>query len=258
MTILKRNKINTLLVNCPESPILTATWLEQHGYSRQLVRHYVQHGWLRKLGNGAFIKLAERPSWSDGVSTLQQQLSLPIHVGGLSSFELQGALHYLSLSQMNLVMLYADGDSAKKLPKWFADAFPTVHYHQSSLILSRTGIEFKEVWRQHLWISSLERAILEILSEVKTNSDYDHACKLLEGLHLLRPVLVQDLLEQCTLNKVKRLFLFLAEEHQLPVFNRLDLSKIDLGKGKYVIAGGGKYNAKYQLSVPVLHNLEGA
>lgn len=250
-----RNKINSLLVTSSDA-ILTSTWLEKHGYSRQLVKHYVTHGWLRKLAHGAFIKLAERPTWADGVLALQQQLEFHVHVGGLSSFELQGVVHYLSLSQINAVTVYADRHEDRKLPKWFTTAFPEVHYDASTLCDTCVGIELKEIGRCRLWVSSLERAILEILSNIKTPIDYDHVCKLVEGLQLLRPLLMQQLLEQCVLNKAKRLFLFLAEENKLPVFNKLDISKIELGKGKYVIAGGGKYNAKYQLSVPLLNNLE--
>ena len=253
--LLNRNKINQLLVTNPDA-ILTSIWLEKHGYSRQLVRHYVSHGWLRKLAHGAFIKLAERPSWADGVVALQQQLGFQVHIGGRSSFELQGMMHYLSLSQMRLITLYADRGERRKLPKWFTTAFLEVYYDASTLFNTAIGIESKEVGRCHLWVSSLERAVLELLSDIKTDTDYEYACQLTEGLILLRPSLMQQLLEDCQINKIKRLFLYLAHQYQLPVLDKLNVSKIDVGKGKYVIAGGGDYNSMYQLSVPLLNNTE--
>ena len=72
---------------------------------------------------------------------------------------------------------------------------------------------------------------------------------LIEGLMTLRPDLLQLLLTQCQSVKVKRLFLFLANLCRLPCLEHLDLSKVDLGKGKRMIGEGGHYVPKYQLSV---------
>ena len=52
--------------------------------------------------------------------------------------------------------------------------------------------------------------------------------------------------------KAKRLFLYLSEYYQHAWFSELELTKIDLGKGKQSIAGGGTYDAKYKISVPPL------
>ncbi|MBA2654866.1 MAG: type IV toxin-antitoxin system AbiEi family antitoxin domain-containing protein [Gammaproteobacteria bacterium] len=62
---------------------------------------------------------------------------------------------------------------------------------------------------------------------------------------------MQELLEKCTSIKVKRLFLFFADTNQLPCFKYLDLTALNLGKGKRVIGNGGMFVPKYQLSVPV-------
>lgn len=66
----------------------------------------------------------------------------------------------------------------------------------------------------------------------------------------MRPRLLQPLLEQCQFSKVKRLFLCLAEIFEHPWLVELNLTKIDLGKGKRVTAGGGKYYRNYQISSP--------
>lgn len=42
----------------------------------------------------------------------------------------------------------------------------------------------------------------------------------------------------------------LAEQANHPWFSRLNINKIDFGKGKRVIGTGGYYNSKYQLSLP--------
>jgi hypothetical protein len=72
----------------------------------------------------------------------------------------------------------------------------------------------------------------------------------IENLTQLRPKAIQALLEECHSIKVKRLFLHLSEQFNHPWFSSLDLTKIDLGKGKRVLAKGGKYFSKYKLSLP--------
>jgi hypothetical protein len=62
--------------------------------------------------------------------------------------------------------------------------------------------------------------------------------------------LVQSLLETCKSIKVKRLFLHLADATHQPWADEIKLARIDLGKGKRVIAGGGKFDSKYNISVP--------
>lgn len=67
---------------------------------------------------------------------------------------------------------------------------------------------------------------------------------------IFRPQTVQELLEQCTSVKVKRLFLYLAEKAGHEWAKYLDLSKVDLGKGKRALVKGGEYVTKYQMTVP--------
>jgi len=74
------------------------------------------------------------------------------------------------------------------------------------------------------------------------------------NLATLRPEVVQPLLEACGSVKVKRLFLYLAERHGHDWFAKLDPGKVDLGKGKRMIVPKGRYDARYQITVPVDRN----
>lgn len=65
-------------------------------------------------------------------------------------------------------------------------------------------------------VSVPERAIMELLSLVPKEESFEGAAYLMEGLGTLRPTLVQTLLEHCRFVKVKRLFMFLAEENNHP------------------------------------------
>ena len=96
---------------------------------------------------------------------------------------------------------------------------------------------------------------MEVLYGVPQVDSYEEARLLMEGLTTLRPRLVQALLETCASVKVKRLFMFLAEDCKHPWAGKVDLSKVDLGKGKRALVKGGRFDAKYQITVP---NTEGA
>jgi Transcriptional regulator, AbiEi antitoxin, Type IV TA system len=73
---------------------------------------------------------------------------------------------------------------------------------------------------------------MECLHLAPEKKDLCECYELMEGLTNLRPQQVQALLKACTSVKVKRLFLFLAEKAKHDWFEYLDLTKIDLGKGK--------------------------
>jgi hypothetical protein len=55
----------------------------------------------------------------------------------------------------------------------------------------------------------------------------------------------------CRPVKVKRLFLYMAENQELPWLTKVALSKADLGKGKRMVVPKGRYDSKYQITVPV-------
>lgn len=119
-------------------------------------------------------------------------------------------------------------------------------------IVTATASEvLKEISKGYkITVSSIERAALEMLHLVPSQQTLEEAKYLMEGLMTLRPALLQRLLEQCRSIKTKRLFIFLAELCRLPCLEYLDLTKINLGKGKRVIGTGGHYIAKHQISIP--------
>lgn len=61
---------------------------------------------------------------------------------------------------------------------------------------------------------------------------------------------MERLLVMCRFIKVKRLFMYMLEKQGHSWVSDLDLSKIDLDKGKRLIVPNGKYNRKYLITVP--------
>jgi hypothetical protein len=99
-------------------------------------------------------------------------------------------------------------------------------------------------------ISSPERATMEMLHLIPGKISFEEALLIMENLVSLRPDLVERLLVMCRSIKVKRLFMYMAEKHGHSWVSDLDLSKIDIGKGKRMIVPNGNYDRKYLITVP--------
>ena len=102
-------------------------------------------------------------------------------------------------------------------------------------------------------ISSQERAILEMIYLTPDKNSIKEIYQLMESMSVLKPKLLQELLENCSSIKVKRVFLYLADKLNYPWFKKLDITKIDLGSGKRTIEKGGKLDKKYNI---IIGNIE--
>jgi hypothetical protein len=96
---------------------------------------------------------------------------------------------------------------------------------------------------------------MEVLYLVSEGHSVEGARLLLEGLTTLRPTYVQRLLEHCRYVKVKRLFMALAEDLNHPWVRRVNLSKVDFGKGKRVVVKGGRLHPKYHITLPAISSM---
>jgi hypothetical protein len=190
--------------------------------------------------------------WPGALYTIQTQLALPVHVGGKTALELKGYAHYLPAKQ-NRVFLY--GHRGLILPSWFSEDRFGVEF-----VVTRTNL-FPEDSREgftdfkdrdfSVRIAAPERAAMEMLHLVPKEVGFDEARLIMENLITLRPDVVQGLSAACRSVKVKRLFLYMAERQEHPWLSKLDLSKIYLGKGKRMIIPNGRFDTKYQITVPI-------
>lgn len=238
------------MVTAPPGVVLTAAWLEEHGISTKLAWWYVHSGLLEKLGTKAYKKAGDHISWTGAINALQTQLAAPIHIGGKTALHLLGLGHFVPMHGMQQIMLFAQPNS--KIPKWLlANSWDAkFEVYKSSLFSDEQGIIERPINGISLKIASPERGALELLYLYPQHQSLNEITYLIENLTQLRPKIIQALLENCHSIKVKRLFLHLSEQFNHPWFSSLDLTKIDLGKGKRVLAEGGKYFSKYKLSLP--------
>jgi len=249
MTIQKETKLKILFKVLQPGNVVTASWLEGLGVSRNLQKYYLKSGWLESLGRGAYKKPGDTIEWQGAVSALQRRTETKVHVGGLSALSLQGFSHYFRFSKDTL---YLFSPLKTKLPKWFADYNWDIDilHKQSSFLPHDIALREFENNQITVTISTPERAIMECLFLAPKKIDLVECYHLFEGLVNLKPKLVTELLVNCNSVKVKRLFLYMAEKANHQWFQFLNKDNINLGKGNRMLSEKGVYVTKYLISVP--------
>jgi hypothetical protein len=249
MTTVNRTKINQLLQEQPSGVVLLSSWLAKHGYSIDLQKHYRKTKWLQSIGKGAHIRADDKVGYDGAIYALQEQAELSIHPGGRTALSLLGKAHYLELNYRKAVLFGASGE---KLPTWFKkyDWGVMLDYHETSFLPKDLGLTEIDVKSFSIKVSGATRALMECLYLTPVKQELVECYELMESLNNLVPKQVQTLLENCRSVKVKRLFLYMAEKADHYWFKELDLTKIDLGKGKRSIVKNGVFVDKYGIPVP--------
>lgn len=263
----------------PHGLVVTRHWLmEKKRIERHTVDNWVKSGRLVVVFYGVYKKPDTKLTWQGIVCSLQymQYILAP---GGLTSLELHGMGHYLSLSSQKTIHLYGKG----KLPTWINRLLPDVTFIRHSqqqlfggkLFVNHSYNVNKDIltkvdpwhnkslttpmpWGLDDWpmtISSPERALFEVLMDVPEKISFEHVDQLMQGMVSLSPRRLNMLLELCDSIKVRRLFLWFAERHKHPWFNKIDREQFNmanhtLGSGKRVLFLGGKLDPTYLITVP--------
>lgn len=203
----------------PGQPLTTA-WLAEQEVSTQLAYHYVQSGWLIRLGHGWFLRTGDEPELRLSLAAL----SSVFHVGGKTALAWHGYQHDL-MYRPNTELFTK---SPLRLPDWMKDQFWLTVRQRHLFGDPNLGIG---PWRDlpALRVSKPERAVLEMLWGVPQHQSEEDAGHLVESLFGLRNRLMQPLLESCRSVKAVRLFLALARQTALPILDALDLTRIYTG-----------------------------
>lgn len=252
MTSRKSSRINQVLQNWPKHTVAVQSWLSEFGVSTKLAQWYVESEWLVRFGSGAYVRPGDEVQWHGGLYTLQTQMDMTVHVGGLTALQLQGLSHYLPLNTEAEITLISD--VSERLPAWFEKHNWKAELKHRNISLFETvpekSVQDHSFGSFSIGISSKERALMEYIRLAGSNEEYHRVYLLMENLTTARPGLVQMLLENCLSVKVKRLFLWSAEKAGHSWFEHLNPELIDLGKGKRQLFVGGVYDSKYGITVP--------
>ena len=245
-----KTKINSLIQSLPRGSVLLPSWLLSQGYSYELQQSYRKSNWLKSIEKGAMLKSGDPFVLTGALSALQNIAKLNIHVGGRSALELQGLAHYLQINNSKTTLFV---NSRAKLPLWFTNNdwnTKTIIFRLSLFENETLGMTDFQEDELTMKISNPARAIMECLTLCPDKFPLQESFELMEGLGALRPVKVQELLENCKSLKAKRLFLYFAEKANHSWFKYLDVSKIDLGIGKRSLVESGMLISKYKLVLP--------
>ncbi len=241
-------KINKLRQESHSNGILLTSWLEKSGLSRSEISDYIKSGWLQRISTGVYQFTGDKPSLYGIFASYQKQSGMKYHIGAASALELKGFSHYISMGKPVAVVF---SPIRPPLPRWIKEADLDMSLADvSSKVLGTAGIEQMDYQGQWLTVSSPERAIMECLLFSPKLYDLMDMYYLMEMLTSLRASLVQQLLEDCTSVKVKRLFLYMAEKARHRWFAKIDLSRISLGSGTRSFAKGGVKINDYDIVIP--------
>lgn len=224
--------------------VVTAAWLRGQGVSYQNMLKYRHGKWLAALGTGAFCEPGSSPTLDAALAALCEQLGLPVHLGGKTALLRRGIMQQVPLGGHTAEVYLRRGI---RMPKWFCDAYAGQFVRNSSNLLpDETGVEHGD---DGVFLSSPERAYLEVAAEVPGKVPVGELYQLMEFAETLRPGLVTELLSKCRSVKAKRVFLFLADDLGHWWAKKLDRSAIHLGTGCRVIDKGGTFQSKYNIVV---------
>lgn len=247
MGISAMSKINQLLTEAIPGGLLFAAWLRKKGYSAQLLKRYRDSGWLVGLSRGVMYRKNDNLSALAAVYSYNNQTCNKARIAAHSALELLGFNHYVPMGKPRLMVAFESGS---------VDDWVRSDRYDMTIVPFHTGI-FKKPATQYLdrnslsiIISSPEQAFLECLHLVPDYYNYMDLYYIMEQLTSLDPEKVQTALENTSSQRIKRIFLYMAEKAGHYWFDMLDLNKFGLTTSKLKLVDNGVYISKYRITVP--------
>ena len=170
-----------------------------------------------------------------------------VRVAAHSALELMGFNHYVPMGKPRLMVAF----ESCKVEDWVRS-----EKYDMTIVPFHTGIfkkpltQFYERNNYTLIISSPEQAFLECLHLVPDHYNYMDLFYIMEQLTSLNPEKVQTALENTSSQRIKRMFLYMAEKAGHYWFDMLDKEIFELTTSKLQLADKGVYISKYRITVP--------
>ena len=247
MSVLTTSKINQLLQSGHKGGLFFSKWLNEQGYSPQLISRYRSSGWLSALARGVVYRAGEELFAFGALSSYNQQLGKHLRIAAHSALELWGVNHYVPMGKP-LLMVTCNKEA---VPQWTKlNVFDREFKPFSTDVFvspQSTTIHFRD-WQ--LLVSTPEQAFMECLLLAPLHYNYLDLYYIMEQLTTLRPEMVQTLLHTTKNYRVKRLFLYMAEKAGHYWLDEVDVHSIDLGTHKLQLEKAGAYVSKYKLTIP--------
>lgn len=247
MSLEYQSKLNRLLISGRKNGLFFSDWLRRNGYSDQLISKYRQSGWLTNLDKGVMYRTGDSLSSFAALSCYNEQLSKKVRVAAHSALELFGFNHYVPMGKPLLMIAYPNST----IPKWMSsDSFDRIIKPFSTKMVDVPQTSVVQIEGVDVLVSSPEQAFMECLLLTPDQYNYMDLYYIMEQLTSLRADAVQTLLESIKNQRVKRVFLYMAEKAGHYWFELLNLDKINLGTSKLQFANNGTYIKKYKMTIP--------
>ena len=248
-----------LLEEIPVGQIVTRRFLRTRDYSGHMINNLLRSGTIVALARGVYAQGA--PLTVPGIVHSLQRMGNDLVVGGETAMRLHGVLGAAPGAPLEKVTL----SGYDRLPAWFGQVDTPCRFERQSigrlLDLDRPGpgesldtdahfVQRFELFGMGFWMTRVERALFEVLSEVPEQVSFQKAWQLVDrAAGRCSPRILRRILDRSVNVKANRLILWLAEMRGLDWFQGLELGRY-IGSGKRQLVRGGRYVRKYRMTVP--------
>jgi hypothetical protein len=155
-------------------------------------------GWLRRLGRGVYLPPGDELNRDAALAWHGTQVP-GLHVAGKTALGWRGVRHNLAFKER----LTLWGDAPARLPAAFSATYQATHLFDDALprVL---GLAPLPEGRSDILVSTPERALLDVLSDVGKSLGIEEARHLVEGAQSLRMDVLDTLLAHLKRIKVAR------------------------------------------------------
>ncbi len=241
-------KINSIRKDVLPDGVMLSKWLLREGITTAEQSAYAKRDTIERVGAGVYKFPGSKSTLFGILTSYNDQGELKYHVGASSALEIKGFSHYVTMGKPR-VFIYTPVKS--RLPGWImASQLDMDIVEVSTQVFGDIGKETVEYEGYRLNISSPERAIMECILLSPKYYNLMDVHYLMEMLTNIRSKLVQQILENCTSVKVKRMFLYMAKRAKHRWYGKLDISKIDLGSGIRSYVKGGVKEPHFNIVIP--------
>jgi hypothetical protein len=248
MSTVTPNKINLLMQDSYSGKLYFSEYLKQKGYSDQLLKQYRQSGWLVALSKGVMYRKGGKLLAMPAVSCYNSQLHKHFRVAAHSALELYGFNHYVPMGKPVLALSHPKNET---VPEWLKNTeFDRILKFFSTETFLKQELTTLNIQGVDILVSSPEQAFLECLLLAPKQYSFIDLFYIMEQLTTLRPEILQGLLENTDSQKIKRLFLYMAEKSGHFWFEMLDVTKIQISDSKHNLTENGVYLPKYKITIP--------
>ncbi|WP_407434399.1 type IV toxin-antitoxin system AbiEi family antitoxin domain-containing protein [Treponema sp.] len=236
-----------LLFSQPQNTVMTVKGLVESGLKHYEILRFEKSGIIKRLSSGAYSRFNENPDVFGAVNALQRDLKQSSHIGGRTALALvYGKIQYAADRKIEIFSY-----KQEKFPTWFKTLYSSSCIQfMTDFLPSMEGLnEWKHDGYTSL-VSAQERALLELLYQVPNSVTPQEAFEIMQLITVIKPSVMQKLLENCKSIKTKRMLLCFAELCGHQWFHRLKTESMDLGSGIREITKGGKLYSNFNLVLP--------